>query len=201
MARERLTYLLIAVFLWVCASRAQNAPSPPPLPASEPSTLGEVFRLTPTGTWEVLDRVKMKTQNVGKAYKEKRLGPELQNYTIYCEGEASSVVFKPGEAQVLAVRLLDPSGRLKHEPPGQVTQMHVQDGRRFLTKLELPLEARKYGNPTPGLDSKNPDRLAWSYQLVPRQTLPPGEYYVLTIVSGKLGTVAPKHFTFGVAGP
>lgn len=60
--------------------------------------------------------------------------------------------------------------------------------------------------PPAGLDNKKPDRLATSFQLISRQTLPAGEYavYMAGTHNGELvGNffAGNEYFTFGVAGP
>ncbi len=213
MTRQRLTYSLIAVFLWVCASHAQNPPLPSPLTAPEPATVGEVYRLTPVGALEALERVKLKEKKAGPPHRAGIFQPAVQSYTMYIEGAASSVVFKPGEAQVLAVRFLAPGDRWGQETTVEAVQRHllltrlaVQDGKRFITKVNVPVDVRSYGHPTPGLDSKQTNRPAASFQLIPRQTLPPGEYvvYMAGTHNGELVKnflVGQERFAFAVAGP
>jgi hypothetical protein len=196
------------------AGSAAAQPSPPPLPAAEPPTIGEVYGVTPAGTLEALDRVNMKYHKVGKAYREEKYGPLVRNASMYFEGEASSVVFKPGEAQVLAIRDTFSGGSamqdIKEYPGGgvewYVARLDVRGGKRFVTNLDVPLEVRSYGKPTPVPDGKKPGRLAASFQLIPRQTLPPGEYVVLIAWQKypelRYGSIGKKeYFTFAVAGP
>jgi hypothetical protein len=79
----------------------------------------------------------------------------------------------------MAIRLVvDLKEHPPKEPECYATRLTVQKGKRWITTDDLPLEARSYGNLTPHPTKKRTDLQEQSFQLIPRQTLPPGEYVV-----------------------
>ena len=168
---------------------ASAPPSPPPLPAAslhEPAVLGEVFGLSlATGVPVPLERVRMRDSKVGGPRSQGAFRSQVQDYTFYFEGASSPAAFKAGESVVLAVRMLGAADRWgKDATPAEVqkhvvlTRLQVAEGRRYLTKVDIPLDIQTYGKPTPGMDARKPDRYAVSFQLTPRTPLVPGEYVV-----------------------
>jgi hypothetical protein len=183
--------ILVAAFLVVIAAPAlAQVPSSPPTSQSpsatpqEPTTLGELFRLDQaTGAPTALERVKVKIYDAG--------GPSRHRWYSYIEGRASPVAFKAGERQVFVIRLLSPGGRYGVELNSQEVQKHIslmrlaiapmgrkKQEERFLTETDNPLDVQTYGQLMPGLDPKNPNRVAQLFRLTPDFGLTPGEYLI-----------------------
>ena len=178
---------------------APATPPPPPLPApapaapaaapstvQEPSVPGELYLVTPTGTLTALERVRMRERKVGGTRSQGMFKPSVQDFAYYFEGGSSPVTFKAGDPQVFVIRMLGPSSRWGKEPTADEAQKHFlltklqsEEGRRYLTKVDVQFDVRSYGRPTPGVDPKKFERLAVSFQLTPRSVLAPGEYVVL----------------------
>ena len=166
-------------------------PSPPPAPATpapvpatvpEPGAAGELFHVGATGTLRPLERVRMRERKVGGARSQGMFKPSVQDYAYYLEGGASQVTVKAGDPQVFVIRMLGPSSRWGKEPTADEAQKHFlltklqsEEGRRYLTKVDVQFDVRTYGRATPGLDPKKFERLAMSFQLTPRSVLAPGE--------------------------
>lgn len=168
---------------------APPPPAPPPPPSTslqEPSTPGELFFVAPTGTLTALERVRMRDKKVGGARSQGAFKGSVQDFAYYFDGASSPVTIKSGDPQVFVIRMLSPTnsrwGREATADEAQkhflLTKLQSEDGRRFLTKVDVQFDVRSYGRPTPGLDPKKFERLAVSFQLTPRTVLPPGEYVV-----------------------
>jgi hypothetical protein len=181
------------------APAASAPPPPPPMPPAstpapsgttamlqEPAILGEVFAVpTTTGAPTPLERVRMRDAKVGGPRSQGAFRPSVQDYTFYFDGAASPATFKTSDNVVLAVRIFGAADRWsKDATPAEVqkhvvlTRLQVAEGRRYLTKQDIPLDIETYGKPTPGMDSRKPERYAVSFQMKPRTPLVPGEYVV-----------------------
>ena len=165
---------------------ASMTPAPAPANVPEPGAAGELFHVGALGTLRPLERVRMRDRKVGGARSQGMFKPSVQDYAYYLEGGASPVTVKTGDPQVFVIRMLGPSSRWGKEPTAEEAQKHFlltklqsEEGRRYLTKVDVQFDVRTYGRPTPGLDSKKFERLAISFQLTPRSVLAPGEYVVL----------------------
>ena len=168
------------------------AAAPPPAPSGtmamlqEPAILGEVFGISmTTGAPTPLERVRMRDAKVGGPRSQGAFRPSVQDYSFYFEGAASPATFKASDTVVLAVRMFGAADRWsKDATPAEVqkhvvlTRLQVAEGRRYLTKVDVPLDIETYGKPTPGMDSRKPERVAVSFQMKPRTPLVPGEYVV-----------------------
>jgi hypothetical protein len=179
---------------------APAAPPPPPMPAAapppassgatamlqEPAILGEVFGISlTTGAPTPLERVRMKDAKVGGPRSQGAFRPSVQDYSFYFDGASSPATFRASDNVVLAVRMFGAGDRWsKDATPAEVqkhvvlTRLQVAEGRRYLTKVDVPLDIETYGKPTPGMDSRKPERIAVSFQMKPRTPLVPGEYVV-----------------------
>ena len=172
-----------------------SPPSPPPPPVTpapapatlpEPGTAGELYLVGPSGTLRPLERVRMRDRKVGGARSQGMFKPSVQDFAYYFEGGSSQVTSKAGDPQVFVIRMLGPSSRWGKEPTPDEAQKHFlltklqsEEGRRYLTKVDVQFDVRSYGRATPGLDPKKFERVAVSFQLTPRSVLGPGEYVVL----------------------
>jgi hypothetical protein len=162
----------------------------PSVTVHEPTTLGEIFRVDPsTGAPAALERVKVKNLKVGQTRQPGIFQPREDVVDFYIEGVASPVVFKADEPQQFVIRLMSPEDKYGRELNSAEVLKHiglmrlvVQDIRkhddRFLTKTMIPLDVQPYGQSTPGLDAKKPDRTAQSFRLTPHIALTPGEYLI-----------------------
>jgi hypothetical protein len=189
--------------LWIAATILSAAASVSPgriacqatvITPLEPATLGEFFRVDQTtGAPTPLEHVKIKTL-VGPVQGGGFLKPVTQTAEYYIEGVTSPVTFKAGEPQEFVIRLMGPGDSWgKYLSPAEL-RMHiglgpllVQDGEnqrgksvagRFITKTAIPFDIEPFGQPTLGLDPKNPVRAAQSLLLTPRVPLPPGKYQI-----------------------
>jgi hypothetical protein len=165
---------------------APATPAPMPTTIPEPGLAGELFMVSPTGTLTNLEKVRMRERKVGSARSQGMFKPSVQEYAYYFEGGSSPVIIKAADPQVLVIRMMSPATRMGRQPTADEAQKHFlltklqsEGGRRYLTKVDTQVDARIYGRPTPGLDSKRFDRVAVSFQLTPRSPLVPGEYVVL----------------------
>lgn len=169
------------------------APPPPPTPVSapastttaaspaipqEPAAPGELFFVTTAGTLTGLERVRLREAKAGRSRAQ-------QDIEFYVDGAGSPVVFKAGEPQSFAIRMMGGGGRWSKEPTAAEAQKHFlltklqsADGRRYLTKVDVQFDVKTFGRPAPGLDPKRFERLATSFQLMPRTVLGPGEYVI-----------------------
>jgi len=170
------------------ASTAPSPAAPAPAPATtpEPGLAGELFIVSPTGTLTTLERVRLRERKVGGARSQGMFKPSVQDYAYYFEGSTSSVTVKSDDPQVFVIRMMGSTNRWGKEPTAEEAQRHFlltklqsEDGRRYLTKVDVQFDARSYGRATPGLDPKRFERVAVSFQLTPRSVLDPGEYVIL----------------------
>jgi hypothetical protein len=177
------------------AARPAPAPSLTLSDLQEPSVVGEPCRFSATGAPSPLEKVKVKDKRVGKQYSTGFLKPAMQDYIMYFEGVASPVSIRNGEPQAISLRVFAPGDRWGKDPtPEEVakhvllTRLRVEDGKRIITKADVPFDVKSYGKPATGLDPKKPDRLATSFVIIPRAGLPPGEYavYVAGTHNGEL---------------
>jgi len=177
-------------------SRPTPAPAPaappPPTPVSAPSTTtaaspaipqepaapGELFFVTPSGSLTGLERVRLRETKAGRSRAQ-------QDIEFYFDGAGSPVVLKAGEPQSFAIRMMGGGGRWSKEPTAAEAQKHFlltklqsADGRRYLTKVDVQFDVKTFGRPAPGLDPKRFERLATSFQLMPRTVLGPGQYVI-----------------------
>jgi len=158
-------------------TRPAPAPSEPATATSiqEPAVLGELYAVSPAaGGLTALERVQMQEQKV-----------RPKEYSYYFEGTSSPVTVRAGEPIVFAIRLLGPADRSGIAATPEEAQRHflvtklaVEEGRRYITRVDVQFDVRSYGTPTPGLDPKRRDRVAVSLALTPRVPLDPGEYVV-----------------------
>ena len=179
--------VLVAVASMLSTRLASQARSAAP---QEPATLGEMFRIDQaTGAAAALERVKIKEQKVGPIRSGGVFKPREQMVDFYIEGGASPVVFKAGEPHLFVIRLMSPGDRYGSELNSEEVRKHIgltrlvvqnvkSHDERFLTKTNIPLDVQTYGQVTPGLDPKKPDRSAQSFRLTPQTALTPGEYQI-----------------------
>jgi hypothetical protein len=165
---------------------AAATPTPVPATIPEPALAGDLFSVSPAGTLTNLERVRMRERKVGGARSQGMFKPSVQDYAYYFDGSTSPVTVKAGDPQVFVIRMMAPTSRWGKEPTADEAQKHFlltklqsEEGRRYLTKVDVQFDARSYGRPTPGLDPKRYERAAVSFQLTPRIVLEPGEYVVL----------------------
>ena len=161
-------------------------PAPAPSTVQEPGAAGELFHVGATGTLKPLERVRMRDRKIGNARSQGMFKPSVQDYAYYLEGSSSPVTVKAGDPQVFVIRMLGPTSRWGKEPTADEAQKHFlltklqsEEGRRYLTKVDVQFDVRTYGRATPGLDPKKFERLAIAFQLTPRSVLEPGQYVVL----------------------
>jgi len=162
------------------------APAPTPATVPEPGLAGELFIVSPTGTLTALERVRLRERKVGGARSQGMFKPSVQDYAYYLEGGTSPVTVKTDDPQVFVIRMMGSTNRWGKEPTAEEAQRHFlltklqsEEGRRYITKVDVQLDARSYGRPTPGVDSKRFERVAVSFQLTPQSVLGPGEYVIL----------------------
>lgn len=161
-------------------------PTPPAdgIPPQEPSGVFEAFRVDPaTGELIPLEPAKMKTNPSAR--------------TVYLVGPGSPVVFKYGEPLVIAFRTVQTPEKLKDQTKNhrqfQIEHLAVKDGKRYATKVYVPLAIESYGQPKSGLVPGQKNMPAQSYLFTPRTQLPPGEYaftYGGLIDEGSFGAFA-----------
>lgn len=190
---KRLSFLRIAPIVLVAAasmSSSQLASQAPSVTPQEPATLGEFFHIDQaTGAPATLERVKIKEQKAGPIRSQGIFQPREQMVDFYIEGGASPVVFKAGEPQLFVIRLMSPADQYGRELNSEEVRKHIGLTRlvvqnvktheeRFLTKTNIPLDVQTYGQSSPGLDPKKPDRSAQSFRLTPHIALTPGEYQI-----------------------
>lgn len=204
--------VLVAVASMFSTRLASQARTATP---QEPATLGEMFRVDQaTGTPAALERVKIKEQKAGPIRSGGIFKPREQMVDFYIEGGASPVVFKASEPQLFVIRLMSPGDRYGSELNSEEVRKHIgltrlvmqnvkSHDERFLTKTNIPLDVQTYGQVTPGLDPKKPDRSAQSFRLTPQIALTPGEYQIwirgthnFELVSN--GLVGDEDWAFGI---
>lgn len=157
----------------------------------QPSGTGEIFAIDQsTGAVLALEHVRTRNHAVGGPVRKGVFQPLEQPTNVYIEGGASPVELKAGETPRFVVRLMSPGDRygrvltveevLRHVAlnpmvAGKIKTLDV----RFMTKTDIPMDVQTYGQSTPGLDPKKPDRAAQSFVLIPRTALAPGQYLLL----------------------
>ena len=163
-----------------------TASAPSSTTLQEPSAPGELFFVAPGGALTALERVRLKDRKVGNARSQGIFKPSVQDFAYYFDGAASPVTFRSGDPQVFVIRMLGSSNRNARPPTPDEAQKHFlltklqsDEGKRYVTKVDVQFDVRSYGRPTPGLDPKKSERVATSFQLTPRTVLGPGEYVVL----------------------
>lgn len=157
------------------ASPPPQPPSPPPPPTAaritpqEPDGVSGVFRVNPaTGELMPLEPAKSKVPIFGLKM-------------VYLEGAASPITFRYGEPHAFALRSFDASvEKLRNEKKDylryQIEHLAVKGGKRYATKVYVPLDIESYGQPKYGLSRGKVDVPAHSYLFTPRTKLPPGQY-------------------------
>jgi len=165
---------------------APNGPAAGATSIQEPTALGELYAVSrSTGGLVSLERVQMKERKVGNVRSQGVFKPSVQDYAYYFDGGSSPVTLREGEPQKFAIRLLGPDrgGRPATADEAQkhflLTKLQSDEGRRYITRVDVQFDVRSYGAPTPGLDPRKPDQVATSFELTPRSPLGPGEYVIL----------------------
>jgi hypothetical protein len=160
----------------------------PSITPQQPRSLGEFFRVDrATGAPTPLEHVKIKT-----------FAAQIKGLTqmdeFYIEGVASQVQFKAGEPQQFVISLMSPGDSWGKDLSTAEVRMHIGLGPllvqdtvnerrkpvvgRFVTKTAIPFDIEPFGQPTLGLDPKNPARAAQSFLLTPSVPLTPGHYQI-----------------------
>jgi len=182
-------------------SSGQTAAPIAPATLPEPTTLSEIFHLDrATGALTGLEVVKEKTLHVGKQEE------------FYIEGAASPVAFTPAE-QTFVIRLVswnrDGSDLTLDQVQKAISinRLVVKNVRplivaakpaRLISTTDIAFDAQPYGQPTRGLDPKNPNLVARSYRLTPHLILPPGEYKILSLANARHSF---QEWAFGLVQP
>jgi hypothetical protein len=98
---------------------------------------------------------------------------------VYLEGTSSAVMFKYGEPLAFALRSFETFEKLRNQKNSlkfAIEQLAVRDGKRYATKVYVPLDIERLEPPRFALTSVGPYIATQSVLLTPRAPLAPGQY-------------------------
>ncbi len=135
------------------------------LPTIEMPKGPDLFRVNPaTGTLMPMEFTMSKVKYAGTVY------------FCYLPGATSPVAFPYGEPHVFAARYFGPPSLEEARRWYKLERLAVKDGKRYGTKIYVPLQVTTHGEVVHGLDPTKKNRGALTFLYTPVERLAPGEY-------------------------
>ena len=144
----------------------ESAPSnaaPMAVRPREPGAVAQVYRVDPA-TGELMP---LEGANTRK--------PVFGFQGVYIDGPSSSATFPFGEPHAFTLRSSESFEKLRNQKY-ELEYLAVRDGKRYVTKLYVPLDIENLGPPKFGMAAGRPYIATQSYLFTPRTPLRPGQY-------------------------